>query len=537
MHLLTKQLPSNDLIYFDYSQTSPLDHTPKAKPPRLARLRQSPLNSLENNRIAATKEIKQQTPRRKPRHDDSQIVFEAIESSDLEQETQILTDRQREVAERQQMDARIFADISSSSHSTSRRKTDENKPQVHIDSDVGAQSDALVGSSDPEEPESSPPSSPQYAPNHLQSDDQHPPPSSPTTASVRRKSDRNSRDNSQSTPKRSLLEGAIIPSISSSPPPGAAEQPSLNEAHLTEVSGLMKPRGASNESSSSQTSTAQIHLAQENALSTQVPVSSKDNINLGHDQRESASSTSQASSQDAKTKLVDETHKNTLPNSQLNPQPHIQSVVPDSFDRLNVQDTEADESMEDIQTFAPTIGARDIIQTIGHLTPNSSLSQENTSGGGTSTRNSQSKRRRQTGKQLADDDETPTVKKQKTTEVRSNYSTRSSLKRNSQAEGSEHYISSIRLEPLNEVSKALALQSAPSEPAESFTSVNSLEVQNPVHSELILTTSTPSHILDRLEGLVEEAKSVEEIWTVEARVKLTDLIFEIQALSRGIKLD
>jgi hypothetical protein len=54
------------------------------------------------------------TPRSKLRHEDSQIQFEAINSSPLiDQESQLFTDRQREVAERQRLDAPMFSDISS----------------------------------------------------------------------------------------------------------------------------------------------------------------------------------------------------------------------------------------------------------------------------------------------------------------------------------------------------------------------------------------------------------------------------------------
>jgi hypothetical protein len=54
------------------------------------------------------------TPRSKLRHENSQIHFEAINSSPLvDQESQLLTERQREVAERQRLNAPMFSDISS----------------------------------------------------------------------------------------------------------------------------------------------------------------------------------------------------------------------------------------------------------------------------------------------------------------------------------------------------------------------------------------------------------------------------------------
>lgn len=57
------------------------------------------------------------TPPTRLRHDDSQIRFVAVESSPIDpanNESQLLTDRQKEVKERQQADAAIFSDIRSS---------------------------------------------------------------------------------------------------------------------------------------------------------------------------------------------------------------------------------------------------------------------------------------------------------------------------------------------------------------------------------------------------------------------------------------
>jgi hypothetical protein len=427
-------------------------------------------------------------------------VFEAIESSDMEHDAQNLTDRQREVAERQQMDAGMFANISSSSRPTSKRKTDEKKPQIQIDSDMGIPSDALVGSSDPGEPESSPPSSPQYAPNHLQSDDQNPPPSSPTAASVQRKSEKNSRENSQATPKKLSLDRLAVTNISSSPPPGACQQPELDKPSIS--------------------------------ASYSIPVDKDTN----QGQLESAPSTSQASTQDTHTKVAEISRSNTSLESQRDALLHDQHIVPDSYDGEEKQDAQANESMEDVQTIPQTNKPEDLIPTIGHLTPNSSFAQENILGTRTSTRNSLSKRRRQTGSQVADDDETPTAKKQKVIEVRSTYSTRSASKRSSPADGPELNTSPMRDDVENQTSKALGVASAPSVLAESFTSANSLVVCEPTQMELV-SAPTPIDVLSHLEGLLVEAKSVVGEWSVQERVRLADLAFEIQALSRGVRLD
>lgn len=59
----------------------------------------------------------QRTPRSKLRHEDSQIEFQAIDSSppnDNDQDSQMLTDRQREVRERQRDEGALFPDIRSS---------------------------------------------------------------------------------------------------------------------------------------------------------------------------------------------------------------------------------------------------------------------------------------------------------------------------------------------------------------------------------------------------------------------------------------
>lgn len=64
-----------------------------------------------------TRNLKKRIPTPKLRHDDSQIQFEAIESSPMADEmlqSQLLTDRQREVKERQKQEAAMFPDLRSS---------------------------------------------------------------------------------------------------------------------------------------------------------------------------------------------------------------------------------------------------------------------------------------------------------------------------------------------------------------------------------------------------------------------------------------
>lgn len=72
--------------------------------------------------------LKKRVPTPKLRHDDSQIQFEAIDSSpivDEALESQLLTDRQREVKERQKVDAAMFPDLRSSPRSRGTPSTPE----------------------------------------------------------------------------------------------------------------------------------------------------------------------------------------------------------------------------------------------------------------------------------------------------------------------------------------------------------------------------------------------------------------------------
>lgn len=75
------------------------------------------------------------TPRSKPRHEDSQLEFTAIESSPalVTEISQVLTDRQREVRERQQENAALFPEIRSSpteKTKKARSHTSQNQQEV-----------------------------------------------------------------------------------------------------------------------------------------------------------------------------------------------------------------------------------------------------------------------------------------------------------------------------------------------------------------------------------------------------------------------
>jgi hypothetical protein len=179
-----------------------------------------------------------ETPRRRPRHEDSQIVFEAVESSPMVQDSQALTDHQKEVAERQLSDAAIFPDIHSTPRPSNNKLIIKSNVQAQLDSDLGNQSDVLVGSSDQEEPQSSPPSSPHFGPNHLQSDDQ--PPSSPVVASIKRKRNHSFLREDVDTAQKAFVTDLSAYDIPSSPPSVVRHQShDLMNSHLTEESDMV----------------------------------------------------------------------------------------------------------------------------------------------------------------------------------------------------------------------------------------------------------------------------------------------------------
>ena len=102
-----KETPRQNLdhVFRDSRKSTPVFLTPSPNPPKTSREPQSARFSSKT------------TPRAKLRHDDSQIQFAAIESSPLApdaERSQALTERQKEVRERQQIDAAMFPNIRSS---------------------------------------------------------------------------------------------------------------------------------------------------------------------------------------------------------------------------------------------------------------------------------------------------------------------------------------------------------------------------------------------------------------------------------------
>lgn len=102
-------------------QKHPISHL---SPARTQRSTPYSLNEVKRSREETPelgkRDVKKRVPTPKLRHDDSQIQFEAIEFSPIAEavlESQLLTDRQKEVKERQQADASMFPDLRSSPRS------------------------------------------------------------------------------------------------------------------------------------------------------------------------------------------------------------------------------------------------------------------------------------------------------------------------------------------------------------------------------------------------------------------------------------
>ncbi|KAI9831149.1 MAG: hypothetical protein M1819_005237 [Sarea resinae] len=93
----------------------PIEVQPLSSESRLG-LSRSPLQNRTPRRSRTSTPVKS-TPKARLRHDDSQIQFAPIDSSppgEASGESQLLTDRQREVKERQQTEAAMFPDLRSS---------------------------------------------------------------------------------------------------------------------------------------------------------------------------------------------------------------------------------------------------------------------------------------------------------------------------------------------------------------------------------------------------------------------------------------
>ena len=175
--------------------------SPSRLPPLAASLRRiaEPLKGVAlrpDSRKGATfegspspaRQVVKTTPKARLRHDDSQIQFAAIESSPLQPEpveSQYLTDRQKEIKERQGREvAAMFPEITSSPRSTFR-PTEYSLPKLVFKSDQNQAPEAAMEDT-----------SPTYLPDPLMNEFLG---SSPTPSS-KRSSDRRSDDDPPSSP-------------------------------------------------------------------------------------------------------------------------------------------------------------------------------------------------------------------------------------------------------------------------------------------------------------------------------------------------
>jgi hypothetical protein len=238
------------MSYTSYNEESQMPQSPQLR--SLARNFRSTSKTSEYE-LLSPKMVRggvlKQTPRKKPRHEDSQLQFEAIDSSPVEvqQESQLLTDRQKEVADRQKSNMAIFPDIRSS---------------VSVNRTISAlvlNSDVVVASSDPE---GEPPSTPVFPTNDAQDDCL--PNSSPIVASVsRRRSD--SRRAVSLSAKKPLPDPEPQRDFPSSPP-DASKGESIHaiNSHMTEDSDICMTMGPTQLQCSEETETESGRLVRQN---------------------------------------------------------------------------------------------------------------------------------------------------------------------------------------------------------------------------------------------------------------------------------
>jgi hypothetical protein len=109
--------PQDGSLSFDDSDSSAADMEPEQHLPHISKSPFRISKSAQKSRSPGNKNGRRvpsrQTPKHRLRHDDSQIEFEPILSSPsarFNQESQVLTERQKEMLERQRTEARIFSD-------------------------------------------------------------------------------------------------------------------------------------------------------------------------------------------------------------------------------------------------------------------------------------------------------------------------------------------------------------------------------------------------------------------------------------------
>lgn len=484
---------------------------------------------------------RQETPRRKLRHEDSQIHFEVIESSPITQETQHLTEHQKEVAERQYSDATMFPDIRSNSQQEAHRIEPGNEiPVQELDSELSNQSDDMVGSSDQEEPQSSPPTSPTFCPNHVQSDDQDPPQSSPVVASVKRKRNHSVRSGSKTTavPVHALVEDGSAFDLPSSPPSVIRRQfHDLMNSHLTEESDVIN---------STKANTQMEDVPQSNPTK-----SKKSLIDRLREAPERISTSSTTSSDPAlreaqlqgemHPKLVDSQATQTtvisveVPRSETEDgqgQHDIQqmdaSAVEDSFVPHDYRQHDlADEQATQISLIPSLLVDTAVtpVPDIQDAVSDSQASQRST----TSFRSSTRLRRRKAPfsvveEAINDDEAQPSQKRRKASGPASK-------------RGNESLVASSP-QNIEQSPREVAMTSAVDSlvVVDSFAEANNdvvvIDALSSPARGLERGIATPKSILERLRDLVAEASSTRG-WSSDDQKDIAELAFELQAISRG----
>jgi hypothetical protein len=459
-----------------------------------------------------------ETPRRKPRHDDSQIIFEAVESSPIIQETQNLTERQREVAEQQTSDAAIFRDIRSSPRPTSSKQSLIPHPPP-LDSDLDNQSDVVVCSSDQEEPQSSPPSSPQLGPNELQSEDNDQPPSSPLVASVKRKRKQPPQDGSNSQAKDLVTDLSIFDLPSSPPPVSRTGSTILANSHLTEESDVIASTKDNTQATSADRQTPQytptgiLVPSSDNAAPNGIPrhLNLTESMEAG-DEEEVYHHSGANSGKNTQILIpsieVPRTQVGQIANKDTGRDVEELSVVADSFVHPASQAKPTSDEPRDKPLITTPSITIDLTQDEGQEQGSQSQHSEFIADGQASNRPARSTKRLRRRKSptaiieevIRDFEDEPVQKKLKSSNQRP-YPIRASQ------------VALSRADRVEEASQEIVRNGD-----------EALDIEREV--------PTPQTIVERMRLLLEEAKATTS-WDIGEQRQIADLAFEFQAISRG----
>jgi hypothetical protein len=491
----------------------------KKSPPKQSRRR--------NKLVKPSKE----TPRRRPRHDDSQVIFEAVESSPLVRDSQNLTDHQKEVTERQLSDAAMFPDIHSTPRASNNKLVIKSNVRPQLDSDLGNQSDVLVGSSDQEEPQSSPPSSPHFGPNHLQSDDQTP--SSPLVASVKRKRKHSSLVDDIDTSTKDYANNLATFDIPSSPPSVVRHQNhDLMNSHLTEESDVI----ASTRDNTQINEELNLDGEQTPTIRTNEVLSQKTNNGVEQD----AIAGKQSSDLDLRATQLEveaiSSHNSNgstevtvssveLPRSvphtmadQATSHPDDMSTIDDSFgDSIPLRNTLI--PTEPCNTSSGLVFIQLTHEDSMEVEPTAPQNQDivpDSQGSNISTRSSQRLRRRKSPSAVVEED-VPVLENEPARKKRK-----------------------VKNRRLDSQPNAEDLLLADHEDILVASSSNAIEDRvnpevNVVNTQVEHSPPSANTILEMMRGLAEQARKVSS-WSSEEQIEVANLAFEMQAVTRGLNL-